>query len=38
MYCEDNVRIDLNELGVNTTNWIGSAQDPMNAELSLGVP
>ena len=25
--CEDNVRIDLNEIDVNTRNWIDSTQD-----------
>jgi hypothetical protein len=24
---EDNIRMDLKEIGVNTRNWIGSAQD-----------
>ena len=24
---EDNIRMDLNDIGVNTTNWIGSDQD-----------
>ena len=27
---EDNIRIDLKELSVNTRNWIGSAQDTDN--------
>ena len=24
---EDNIRIDLKEIGVNTRNWVDSAQD-----------
>ena len=24
---EDNIRMNLNEIGVNTRNWFGSAQD-----------
>ena len=24
---EDNIRMDLKEIGINTRNWIGSAQD-----------
>ena len=25
--CKDNIRMDLKEIGVNTRNWIDSAQD-----------
>ena len=25
--CENNIRIDLKEMGINTRNWVGSAQD-----------
>ena len=41
---EDNVRIDLEEIGINAGNWVGSAQDRdywralVNAELNLRVP
>ena len=41
---EDNVRIDLKEIGINTKNWIDSAKDrdywraPVNAALNLWVP
>ena len=24
---EDNIRIDLEEIGINTRNWVASAQD-----------
>ena len=24
---EDNIRMDLEEMGINTSNWVGSAQD-----------
>ena len=42
--CEDNIRIDLKEIGVNTRNWIASAQDRdcwrtlVNATLNARVP
>ena len=41
---EDNVRLDLKEIGINTRNWIDSAQDRdywkavVNAALNLRVP
>ena len=41
---EDNIRMDLEEIGINAGNWIGSAQDRnywrafVNAALNLGVP
>ena len=41
---EDNVRMDLEEIGINAGNWIDSAQDRdywralMNATLNLRVP
>jgi hypothetical protein len=41
---EDNIIIDLNELGINTRNWVDSAQDRdywrtlVNAALNLRVP
>ena len=25
--CEDNIRKDLKEIGINTRNWVNSAQD-----------
>ena len=25
--CEDNIRIDPKEIGINTRNWVNSAQD-----------
>ena len=25
--CEDNIRMDLKEIGFNTRNWVDSAQD-----------
>ena len=25
--CQDNVRMDLKEMGINTRNWVDSAQD-----------
>ena len=25
--CEDNIRMDLNEIVINTRNWVDSAQD-----------
>ena len=41
---EDNIRMDLKEIGINTGNWFDSAQDRdywralVNAELNLRVP
>ena len=41
---EDNIRMDLKEIGINTRNWVDSAQDRdfwrvlVNAELKLRVP
>jgi hypothetical protein len=41
---EDNIRMDLEEIGVNTGNWVDSAQDRnywralVNAVLNLRVP
>ena len=41
---EDIIRIDLKEIGINTRNWVNSAQDRdcwraiMNAALNLRVP
>ena len=41
---EDNIRIDLEEIGINAGNWVDSAQDRdywrvlVNAALSLQVP
>ena len=41
---EDNIRMDLEEIGINTSNWVDSDQDKdnwralVNAELSLRVP
>ena len=40
---EDNIRMDLEEIGVNTGNWVDSAQDRdhwralVNAALNRGV-
>ena len=40
---EDNIRMDLKEIGINTRNWIDSAQDRnywralVNAALNLRV-
>ena len=41
---EDNIRMDLEEIGINAGNWDDSAQDRdywralVNATLNLGVP
>ena len=41
---EDNIRMNLKEMGINTRNWVDSAQDwdywraLVNAELYLRVP
>ena len=41
---EDDVRVDLKQIGINTRNWVDSAQDrdycrnPVNTELNLRVP
>ena len=41
---EDNIRIDLEEIGISTGNWVDSAQDRnywkalVNAALNLWVP
>ena len=41
---EDNIRMDLEEIGVNADNWVDSAQDRnywralVNAALNLRVP
>ena len=41
---EDNVRMDLKEIGINTRNWVDSAQDRdywralVNKALNLQVP
>ena len=41
---EDNIRMDLKEIGINTRNWIGSALDRdywralANAALNLQIP
>ena len=41
---ENNIRMDLKEIGINTRNWIDSAQDRdywralLNAALNLRVP
>ena len=41
---EDNIRMDLKEMGINTRNWVDSAQDRdywrvlVNAVLNLRVP
>jgi hypothetical protein len=41
---EDNIRIDLKQIGINTRNWVDSAQDRgywralVNATLNLWVP
>ena len=42
--CEDNIRMDLEEIGIYTRNWVDSAQDRnywralVNATLTLWVP
>jgi len=42
--CEENIRIDLKEIGVNMINWTDSAQDsdywrvPVNMTLKLWFP
>ena len=42
--CEDNIRMDLKEIGINTRNWVGSTQDSdywralVNTALNLRVP
>ena len=41
---EDNIRMDLEEIGINAENWVDSAQDRnywrvlVNAALNLRVP
>ena len=41
---EDNIRMDLEEIGINAGNWVDWAQDrnfwraPVNAALNLRVP
>ena len=41
---EDNIRMDLEEIGINVGNWVDSAQDKnywrdlVNAALNLQVP
>ena len=41
---EDNIRMDLEEIGINAENWVDSAQDTnywralVNAALNLRVP
>jgi hypothetical protein len=41
---DDNIRMDLKEMGINTWNWVDSAQDReywralVNAGLNLRVP
>jgi hypothetical protein len=41
---EDNIRMDLKEIGINAGNWVDSAQDTnywralVNAALNLRVP
>ena len=41
---EINIRMDLKEIGINTKNWVGSAQDKdywralVNATLNLWIP
>ena len=42
--CEDTIRMDLKEIGINTRNWVDSTQDRdywralVNATLGLQVP
>ena len=42
--CEDNIRMDLEEIGINAGNWVVSAQDRnywralLNTALNLWVP
>ena len=42
--CEDNIRMDLQEIGINAGNWVDSAQDRnywraiVSAALNLRVP
>ena len=42
--CEDNIRMDLEQIGINVGNWVDSAQDRnywralVNAALNLRVP
>ena len=42
--CEDNIKTDLKEIGINARNWIDSVQDRdnwrslVNAALNLWVP
>ena len=41
---QDNIRMDLKEIGINTRNWVDSAQDRdywralVNAALNLRIP
>ena len=41
---EDNIRMNLEEIGINAGNWVGSAQDRnywralVNAAMNLRVP
>jgi hypothetical protein len=41
---EDNIRVDLKEIGINTSNWVDWAQDRdywralMNAAFNLRIP
>ena len=41
---KDNIRMDLEEIGINAGNWVDSAQDrdywraPVNAAVNLRVP
>ena len=42
--CEDNIRMDFKEVGINTRNWVDSAHDRdywrvlVNSALNLRVP